>query len=88
LDTIADEASMAIDVSGIPTEPDKVRAFTREALARIYLNQLLIVEHKQQAFMQGKGRYPQNEIGGLKAILSCLGYITDDKDKALENERH
>jgi len=83
-DTDTDSALM-IDTSTIPTDPEKIKTFTRETLARIYLNQLLIVEHKQKAFMTGQGRYPQNEIMGLKSILSCLGYVSDDKDKSLSS---
>ncbi len=82
-DDIDTDSALMIDTSTIPTDPEKIKTFTRETLARIYLNQLLIVEHKQKAFMTGQGRYPQNEIMGLKSILSCLGYISDDKDKSL-----
>jgi len=80
------DSALMIDVSAIPTDHNKVKDFTRETLTQIYLNQLLIVKHKQQAFMDGKGRYPQNEIMGLKTILSCLGYVSDDKDKTLSSE--
>jgi hypothetical protein len=75
-----DESVIAIDTSQLPTESSLVRDYARETLNRIYLNQLLIVEHKQKLFMQGQGRYPQNEINGLKSILACLGYVVDGKD--------
>jgi hypothetical protein len=79
-----DDSVLSIDTSTLPTNQSLVKDYARDTLQRIYLNQLLIVEHKQKQFMQGSGRYPQNEINGLKSILSCLGYVTDGKDGAIQ----
>lgn len=75
---------MSIDTSSLPTDSDNVRAYARQTLEKIYLNQLLIVENKQQLFMQGIGLYPQSEINGLKAIISCLGQLTNGDDNILK----
>ena len=86
LDALASDDVIAIDTSQLPVDNALVYSYARQTLNRIYLNQLLIVEHKQKLFMQGQGRYPQNEINGLKSIFSCLGYATEGKDDTLKDD--
>ena len=37
--------------------------------------------------MQGHGRYPQNEVQGLRTIIACLNAITDKGGKALDIDK-
>lgn len=46
--------------------------YSREILIEIYLKQLAIVKKRQLNFVQGNGKFPQNEINGLKTIISCV----------------
>ena len=68
-------------LDGLQLDPPKFRTgdellnFSRETARAILANQLLIVRTKQEAYMQGKGRYPSAEIQALKTFVSCVGDI-------------
>ena len=84
ISALSNDEIMAIDTSQLPTDPSQVRGYAREILNRIYLNQLLIVDHKQKLFMQGQGLYPRSEVNGLKSVISCLGQLTGGSDNVLK----
>lgn len=65
----------------------ELRAYAKDTLTEIVANQLAILKTKQIRYMQGRGRYPQNEITGLKTILSCLSDLTDNSGQALDTDR-
>lgn len=73
------ETKLNIEVPSFDDETSLMK-YTRKTLIEVYLNQLAIVKTKQLAFMQGNGKYPQNEIGGLKTIISCIAYLSEGKD--------
>lgn len=82
IEQITNESVLNIDVPEISNGDDAVK-FARQTAQRIYCNQLAIVEAKQKLYMSGEGQYPHVEIMGLKNVLSVLGYMSDDKDKAI-----
>ena len=68
-------------------DSNALRAYAKDTLTEIVANQLAILKTKQIQFMKGQGRYPQNEITGLKTILSCLSDLTDNSGQALDTDR-
>ena len=48
----------------------------KTGLAEILANQIAIVKAKQVNFMQGYGKYPSEEIRGLKNIMECFEIVT------------
>lgn len=78
-----ENADMGIKIPTFESESE-LKEYARKMLIETYINQLAIVKHKQLAYMQGRGRYPQNEITGLKTLLSCMGALSDDKDSILD----
>jgi hypothetical protein len=79
-----ENADMGIEIPTFESESE-LKEYARKMLIKTYINQLKIVEYKQTAYMQGRGRYPQNEITGLKTLLSCMGALSDDKDSVLDD---
>jgi hypothetical protein len=79
-----ENADMGISIPVFETEKE-LKEYARKMLIETYINQLALVKHKQTAYMQGRGRYPQNEITGLKTLLSCMGALSDDKDSVLDD---
>lgn len=72
IEEIVNEVSnIDIEVPSFDNEADFMK-YSREILVEIYLKQLAIVKTKQLAFVQGNGKFPQNEINGLKTIISCV----------------
>ena len=65
----------------------ELRAYAKNTFTEIVANQLAILKTKQIRYMKGQGRYPQNEITGLKTILSCLADLTDNSGQALDTDR-
>lgn len=51
----------------------------KRSLCEILLNQLTIVNTKQQLFMKGESGYPNDEMRGLKTVLECFQVITNKK---------
>lgn len=47
-------------------------SLSRQFLANIYLLHLHLVNEKLSLFQQGIGRYPKNELVGLKQVLDCM----------------
>ncbi|EIJ44370.1 hypothetical protein BegalDRAFT_0003 [Beggiatoa alba B18LD] len=88
MQAIVDERDSPLCVD-IPTFKDdsELKDFSHRTVKEIYAYQLAVVKHKMLAYMQGKGRYPQNEIAGLKTILACLGGLTDGKDKIIDDDK-
>jgi hypothetical protein len=76
---------MGIEIPTFESEGE-LKEYARKMLIKTYINQLAIVEHKQTDYMQGRGRYPQNEITGLKTLLSCMGALSDNKDSVLDDD--
>ncbi len=68
-------------------DSNELRAYAKDTLTEIVANQLAILKTKQIRYMKGQGRYPQNEITGLKTILSCLSDLTDNSGQALDTDR-
>jgi hypothetical protein len=66
---------------------DDLKSYARESMLRITANQLAIIRHKQEKFMKGQGRYPQNEIMGLRTIVACLDSITEQRGQILNVDR-
>lgn len=79
-----ENADMGIETPTFDSEKE-LKEYARKMLIETYINQLAIVKHKQLAYMKGRGRYPQNEITGLKTLLSCMGALSDDKDAVLDD---
>jgi hypothetical protein len=48
----------------------------KTGLAEILANQIAIVKAKQKSFMEGKSKYPSDELRGLKNIMDCFEIIT------------
>lgn len=65
----------------------ELRAYAKNTFTEIVANQLAILKTKQIRYMKGQGRYPQNEITGLKTILSCLADLTNNSGQALDTDR-
>lgn len=84
-----DENEGNFEIIECPTIQDsnELRNYAKNTLTEIVANQLAILKTKQIRYMQGKGRYPQNEITGLKTILSCLADLTDNSGQALDTDR-
>lgn len=80
---VGENADMGIEIPTFESESE-LKEYARKMLIETYINQLAIVKHKQLSYMQGRGRYPQNEITGLKTLLSCMGALSDDKDSILD----
>ncbi len=59
--------------------------FARDTARAIYANQLVIVRAKQEAFMQGRGRYPSAEIQALRTLVSCMGNITSGAESVYKD---
>lgn len=59
----------------------------KKQLIQILTNQLAIVEAKQKNFMLGSGKYPSDEIRGLKNIMDCFEIITG-KEKHKRSSQH
>ena len=70
----------------IPSFKDvgEIKTFTRQKIFESYALQTAIVVQKQRRYMEGKGKYPNAEIAGLKTIASVLGFISDNKDLVLK----
>jgi hypothetical protein len=79
-----ENADMGIEIPTFDNEKE-LKEYARKMLIETYINQLALVKYKQTAYMQGRGRYPQNEITGLKTLLSCMGALSDDKDSVLDD---
>lgn len=79
------ETLINIEIPKFDNETDLI-SLTRKTLIEVYLNQLAIVKAKQIAFMKGNGKYPQNEISGLRTIIACVGYLSEGKDKVIKND--
>jgi len=56
------------------------RNFTHEKIIEGYILQLAIITQKQHLYMQGKGKYPNTEIAGLKTFLDALKFISTGRD--------
>ncbi|EIJ40936.1 hypothetical protein BegalDRAFT_3570 [Beggiatoa alba B18LD] len=65
----------------------ELKDFSHRTIKEIYAYQLVVIKHKMLSYMQGKGRYPVNEITGLKTILACLGGLTDGKDGVIDKDK-
>jgi len=76
--------AITLEIPNFASEKD-IREFTRRKITEAYALQTAIVTQKQRLYMQGKGKYPNIEISGLKTIASVLGFISDNKDIALLN---
>jgi hypothetical protein len=81
-----EEDFQAIECPNIQ-DSSELRAYAKDTLTEIVANQLAILKTKQIRYMKGQGRYPQNEITGLKTILSCLSDLTDNSGQALDTDR-
>lgn len=68
-------------------DSSELRAYAKHTLTEIFANQLAILKNKQIRYMQGKGRYPQNELKGLETILSCLTDLTSESKQPLDIDR-
>jgi hypothetical protein len=77
--------NMCIDIPNVQNADD-LKTYTRSSMLQITANQLAIIRHKQEKFMKGQGRYPQNEIMGLRTIIVCLDGITDRRGQVLNVE--
>jgi len=80
------DLGLSVDIPAFNDESE-LKEFSHRTIKEIYAYQLAVIKHKMLAYMQGKGRYPQNEIAGLKTILSCLGGLTDGKDKIIDDDK-
>jgi hypothetical protein len=80
------ESSMCIDIPNVQNT-DELRAYARDSMLKITANQLAIIRHKQEKFMKGDGRYPQNEIMGLRTIIACLDGITEQRGQVLNVDK-
>ena len=79
-------SEMSIEIPNIQNE-DALKAFARDSMLQITANQLAIIRHKQEKFMKGLGRYPQNEIMGLRTIVASLSVITEQRGQVLNVDR-
>ena len=79
-----ENADMGIEIPTFDSEKE-LKEYARKMLIETYINQLALVKYKQTEYMHGRGRYPQNEITGLKTLLSCMGALSDDKDSVLDD---
>jgi hypothetical protein len=66
---------------------DEFKSYTRSSMMQIVVNQLAIIRRKQEDFMQGHCKYPQNEIQGLRTIVACLDAITDRDGQVLDVDK-
>ena len=66
---------------------NEIRKFTHEKIIEGYALQIAIITQKQRLYMQGKGKYPNTEIAGLKTFLDALGFISDAKDSIFNSNR-
>jgi hypothetical protein len=79
-------SSMCIDIPNVQNT-DELKSYARDSMLRITANQLAIIRHKQEKFMKGEGRYPQNEIMGLRTIIACLDGITEQRGQVLNVDK-
>ena len=76
------DSDLTVDIPSV-NNADELKNFTRESIMQITANQLAIIRHKQEKFMRGEGRYPQNEILGLRTVVACLDSITEGRGRVL-----
>jgi hypothetical protein len=80
------DSEFCVEIPRIENE-DELKSYTRLQMMQILANQQAIVKSKQESYMQGHGRYPQNEVQGLRTIIACLNAITEKGGQALDIDK-
>jgi len=60
-----------ITVPDIETD-DELRRYVSHELRRATAHQVAILRAAQERYISGKGRYPKQELDGLKTVFMCL----------------